>query len=75
MTRASSQRQLPMQCYQTVHFRPCYVIDVCNFIINEFDPTFEVENMGHEAFQNASFGNASFPNRNEGNSCLWAMSN
>ena len=48
-------------------------VDVCNFVINEFNPTFEVQNMGNEAFQNASFGNALFPNGNEGNSCLWAM--
>ena len=41
-------------------------------VINEFNPTFEVQKMGNEAFQNASFGNASFPNGNEGNSCLWA---
>ena len=31
-------------------------VDVCNFVINEFNPTFEVQNMGNEAFQNASFG-------------------
>ena len=34
------------------------------FVINEFDPTFEVRN---EAFQNASF-----PNGNEGYNSLWA---
>ena len=33
-------------------------VDVCNFVLNEFNPTFEVQNMGNEAFQNASFGNA-----------------
>ena len=30
-------------------------VDICNFVINEFNPTFEVQNMGNEAFQNASF--------------------
>ena len=44
---------------------------VCNFVINEFNPTFEVQNMGNEAFQNASFGNASFPNEALSYSCLW----
>ena len=48
-------------------------VDVCNFVINEFNPTFEVQNMGNEAFQNASFGNASFPNEALIYSCLWAM--
>ena len=47
-------------------------VDICNYVIIEFNPTFEVQNMGNEAFQNASFGNASFPNGNEGYSCLWA---
>ena len=47
-------------------------VDVCNFVINEFNPTFEVQNMGNKAFQNASFGNASFPNEALGYSCLWA---
>ena len=47
-------------------------VDICNFVINAFNPTFEVQNMGNEAFQNASFGKASFPNGNEGYSCLWA---
>ena len=36
-------------------------VDICNYVINEFNPTFEVQNMGNEAFQNASF-----PNGNEG---------
>ena len=31
---------------------------MCNFVINEFNPTFEVQKMGNKAFQNASFGNA-----------------
>ena len=35
-----------------------FKVDVCNFVINEFNPTFVVQNMGNEAFQNASFGNA-----------------
>ena len=30
-------------------------VDICNFVINEFNPTFEVQNMGNEAFQNVSF--------------------
>ena len=42
-------------------------------VINEFNPTFEIQKMGSEAFQNALFVNASFPNRNEGYSCLWAL--
>ena len=37
-------------------------------VINEFNPTFETQNMGHEAFKNASFGNG-----NEDYSCLWAL--
>ena len=46
-------------------------VDICNFVINEFNPTFEVQNMGNEAFQNASFGNSSFPNKALSYSCLW----
>ena len=42
-------------------------------VINEFNPTFETQNMGNEAFENASFGNASFGNGNEDYSCLWAL--
>ena len=38
-----------------------------------FNPTFEVQNMESEAFQNALFGSASFPNEALGYSCLWAM--
>ena len=49
-------------------------VDVRNFVINEFNPTFEVQNMGNEAFQNASFGNASFPNEALNYSCLWVES-
>ena len=48
--------------------------DKCNFVINEFNSTFEVQNMGNEAFQNASFWNALFPNEALGYSCLWAKS-
>ena len=48
-------------------------VDVCNFVINEFNPTFEVQNMGNEAFWNASFGNTLFPNEALGYSCLWAV--
>ena len=39
MTCASRQRQLPMQSYQTVHFRPCYVSiqrDTAGFLICAF---------------------------------------
>ena len=43
-------------------------------ITNEFNPTFEVQNMGNKAFQNASFWNALLPIGNEGYSCLRAMS-
>ena len=42
-------------------------------VINEFNPTFEVQKMGNEAFQNGSFANALFLNGNESNSCLWAL--
>ena len=28
---------------------------ICNFVINEFNLTFEVQNMENEAFQNALF--------------------
>ena len=48
------------------------IVGMCNFVINEFNLTFEVQNIGNEAFQNASFGNASFPNEALGYSCLWA---
>ena len=41
-----------------------------NDTMDEFNPTFEVQNMGNKAFQNASFGNASFGKGNEDNSCL-----
>ena len=37
----------------------CDRVDVCNFVINEFNPTFEVQNMVTETFQNASFPVAS----------------
>ena len=40
----------------------CVIIDICNFVINEFNLTFEVQNMGNKAFKNALFGNTSFPN-------------
>ena len=45
---------------------------VCNFVINEFNPTFEVQNMGNKDFQNALFGNASFLNEALSYSYLWA---
>ena len=47
-------------------------VGVRNFVINEFNLTFEVQNMGNKAFQNASFGTASFPNEALDYSCLWA---
>ena len=53
-------------------FKPIYdKITYIFCVINEFNPTFEVQNMGDEAFQNASFLNALFP---KGYSCLWAVS-
>ena len=30
-------------------------VDLCNFVINELNPTSEVQNMGNGAFQNGSF--------------------
>ena len=45
-------------------------VDVCNFVINEFNPMFEVQNMGNVTFQNALFGNEALSY-----SCLWAKSN
>ena len=35
-------------------------------VINEFNPTFEVQQIGNEAFQNAWFGKTSFPNGTQG---------
>ena len=46
------------------------ICDTCNFVINEFNPTSEAQNIGNGAFQNAPFANGSFPNG--GYSCLWA---
>ena len=43
-------------------------------VINEFNSTFEAQNMANEAFKNASFGNASFGNGNEDYNCLRAGS-
>ena len=31
---------------------------LCNFVIKGLNPTYEVQNMGNGAFQNAPFGNA-----------------
>ena len=45
-------------------------VDIYHFVINEFNPTFETQNMGNVAFQNASSGNALFPNEVLGYSCL-----
>ena len=52
-------------------------VDYCNFVINELNPTYEFQNMGNGAFQNALFWNAPFANSrfpNSDYSCLWAMS-
>ena len=49
-------------------------LDICNFVINDFNATFEVQNIENETFQTAPFGNASFPNEALSYSCLWAMS-
>ena len=67
---------------QTRHFEkprfPCFELQKSDKIayiycvINEFNPTFEVQKIGNEAFQNASFGNALFPNKS--NNCLWTYS-
>merc|ERR1712020_392515 len=77
-----------MRRFQTSHFKSLVshflnikrwiqliydTVFVCSFVINEFNPTFEVQNMGNKVFQNASFQIASFPNRNESYSCLWAV--
>ena len=45
-------------------------VDICNLVINEFNPIFEVQKIGNEAFQNASFANAS---GNKDSSCHSAM--
>ena len=52
----------------------CDKIAYTHCVINEFNPTFEIQNMGNDAFQNALFGNALFGNGNEDYSCLWAKS-
>ena len=43
-----------------------------NFDINEFNLTYEVQNMANAAFQIAPFGIAPFPNGRLEYSCLWA---
>ena len=51
--------------------------DECNFVINELNPTSELQNMGNGAFQNALFWNAPIANGcflNVDYSCLWALS-
>ena len=50
-----------------------YSVDMCDFVINEFNQTFEVQNMANKSFQNASFRNATFSNGNKGYTCLWAL--
>jgi len=47
---------------------------VCNVVINEFNPTFEVQNMGNEAFQNALFVKALLSNEALSYGCLWVLS-
>ncbi len=37
-------------------------VDLCSFVMNEFDPTFEVQGSGNGALQNAPLLNAPFPN-------------
>ena len=47
-----------------------------DFVINEFNPTSEVQNIGNGAFQNNPFANIPFANgmfANSDYSCLWAM--
>ena len=44
---------LPLQKLDLTHLS--HSIVVLNFTINEFNPTFEVQNMGYKAFQNALF--------------------
>ena len=44
-------------------------VSICNFFINEANPTFNCQNIGNVAFQNASFANG-----NEGYSYPWALS-
>ena len=41
-----------------------------NSDLDESNPTFEVQNLGNEAFQNSSFENALFVNGNEDSSRL-----
>ena len=65
------------RCWVMVAFGLCpkLIYDKITYtycVINEFNPTFETQNMGNEAFKNASFGNASLGNGNEDYSCLWA---
>ena len=47
-----------------------YIFDN-NFVINELNPTSEVQNMGKRAFQNAPFANGRFPKSDY--NCLWAL--
>ena len=51
-------------------------VDKCNFVINEFNPTSEVQNIENGVFQNARFPNTPFANCHFPNwdySCLWAV--
>ncbi len=45
---------------------------MCNFVINEFNPTSDFQNMGNGAYQNTPFANGRFPNG--GYNFLWALS-
>ena len=59
--------------YHVLNFKS-WIYDKIIYILNEFNPTFETQNMGNKAFKNPSFGNASFGNGSEDYSCLLAKS-
>ena len=59
-TRQSQTRHFKKPRFHVLNFKSWIkliydTVDACNFVINEFNPTFEVQNMGNEAFQNALF--------------------
>ena len=49
-------------------------VESYNFVIKEFNLTYEVQNMANGTFQIVPFGNVPFPNVPFECSCLWAMS-
>ena len=66
--------------YHVLNFKSCikliyYKITHTYCVINESNPTFEIQNMGNEAFQNASFGNASFGNEASQTSLIYHILN